>query len=169
MDSPITSPPSEKIEDVAKLFYARRTGPKRYVAKCPAHPDRSPSLSICAGRGGRVLVLCRAGCHTADVLAAAGLSIRDLFSGPPPSPAQQAIAERTREANYAARRHLRQIHHDGCDRLLALQKLVDTLAPRLMSMADSAEADALTAQWHEALEESRRLESILMRMEAAWL
>jgi hypothetical protein len=50
-----------------------------YVALCPAHADRRPSLSINRGEDGRILLHCWAGCPTSAVLAAAGLSWSDLF------------------------------------------------------------------------------------------
>ena len=31
------------------LLRGRRIGKDRYVARCPAHPDRTPSLSIWVG------------------------------------------------------------------------------------------------------------------------
>jgi hypothetical protein len=40
---------------------ARGTG--RWYAKCPAHDDKSPSLSIATGNDGRLLVKCFAGLH----------------------------------------------------------------------------------------------------------
>ena len=46
----------------ADLVQAQPTGAGRWKARCPAHNDRSPSLSIREGDDGRVLVLCRAGC-----------------------------------------------------------------------------------------------------------
>ena len=63
--------------DLAQRLNARRSG-AGWTARCPAHDDRSPSLSIRAGRDGRVLLRCWAGCDTAAVLAAAGLSWRDV-------------------------------------------------------------------------------------------
>lgn len=51
-----------------------------YLARCPAHEDHHPSLSIRAGRDGRVLVHCWAGCSTMEVLAALGLTWPDLFT-----------------------------------------------------------------------------------------
>lgn len=51
----------------------------RWMAKCPAHSDKSPSLSITAKDDGRVLIHCHAGCGAADVMAAVGLSLSDLF------------------------------------------------------------------------------------------
>ena len=49
-----------------------------YIARCPNHEDRSPSLVINPGNKGW-LVYCHAGCHIADVLAHAGLWVSDLF------------------------------------------------------------------------------------------
>jgi putative DNA primase/helicase len=38
------------------------------MARCPAHEDRVPSLSISSGRNGKVLVRCHAGCDQRDVI-----------------------------------------------------------------------------------------------------
>jgi 5S rRNA maturation endonuclease (ribonuclease M5) len=58
----------------------RYLGQSRAMAQCPAHHDRTPSLSITEQADGKVLVHCHAGCETEDVLAAIGLEKRDLFS-----------------------------------------------------------------------------------------
>ncbi len=50
-------------------------------ARCPAHDDRNPSLSVTRVND-RVLINCHNGCATADILAAIGLTIRDLFDRP---------------------------------------------------------------------------------------
>ena len=50
-----------------------------YSCRCPAHEDRSPSLSINLGDAGRVLLKCHAGCPFDAVLAALGLRAADLF------------------------------------------------------------------------------------------
>lgn len=62
-----------------KLERVKRTGPDRWQARCPAHEDKGPSLSIRELDDGRVLCHCFAGCQTADILAAVGLSFDDLF------------------------------------------------------------------------------------------
>lgn len=62
-----------------RLEGVRATGPDRWIAKCPAHEDRSPSLSIRETDDGTTLVKCFGGCGAADVVAAAGLELRDLF------------------------------------------------------------------------------------------
>ncbi|WP_291988216.1 hypothetical protein [Luteitalea sp.] len=54
-------------------------------ATCPAHDDRNPSLVITAD-GPNVLLHCFGGCPTARIVAALGLKLADLFSGPPPVP-----------------------------------------------------------------------------------
>jgi putative DNA primase/helicase len=55
-------------ESVAKALGGRRAG-ATWMARCPAHADRAPSLSISSGRDGKVLVRCHAGCDQRDVIA----------------------------------------------------------------------------------------------------
>jgi len=51
-----------------------------WMARCPAHDDRKPSLSISECEGG-ILVHCHAGCSQAEVIAA--LDARGLWPGAP--------------------------------------------------------------------------------------
>lgn len=64
-----------------RLDKVKAAGAGKWKACCPAHEDRDPSLSIREADDGKVLLHCWAGCLTADVLAAIGLTVRDLFSG----------------------------------------------------------------------------------------
>lgn len=64
---------------IDRLDGVRATGPGRWIAKCPAHEDRSPSLSVRELEDGTVLVKDFGGCGAADVVAAVGLELRDLF------------------------------------------------------------------------------------------
>ncbi len=62
----------------------------QWLALCPAHDDRSPSLSIAVGDDERVLLTCHAGCGLEDILDAIELKVVDLFPErdrpePPPS------------------------------------------------------------------------------------
>jgi hypothetical protein len=61
------------------LTGVKSTGHGRYLAKCPAHEDRSPSLSIRELDDGRILLHCFGGCGTDDVLGALGLTLSALF------------------------------------------------------------------------------------------
>lgn len=50
-----------------------------WTAQCPAHADKSPSLSIRETPDGRVLVHCFGGCEVHDVVGAVGMDLSDLF------------------------------------------------------------------------------------------
>ena len=69
---------------IDRLNFVRPAGPSRWVARCPAHQDRSPSLSIRELDDGRILVHDFGGCPTGAVLEALGLAMSDLFSEPLP-------------------------------------------------------------------------------------
>lgn len=81
---------------LSRVTGIRRTGGSTWLARCPAHEDRSPSLSIRETREGVTLVHCFAGCHTIDVLAAVGLDWADLYPREPDSatPRSRPWAER---------------------------------------------------------------------------
>jgi len=61
-----------------------------WVAKCPAHDDRNPSLSI-ARRDGRILLYCHAGCPVRAILSALGIQSKDLFD--PPRTQRRVVAK----------------------------------------------------------------------------
>ena len=56
-------------ETIAKALGGRKAG-GGWTARCPAHDDRTPSLSICEADDGKVLVRCHAGCDQERVIAA---------------------------------------------------------------------------------------------------
>jgi hypothetical protein len=58
-----------------------QTRPGQASAQCPAHDDHSPSLSITSVEG-QTLIYCHAGCDSSNVIAAVGLSMRDLYDNP---------------------------------------------------------------------------------------
>lgn len=62
------------------LDAVKRTGSGKWIAKCPGHDDRSPSLSIREADDGRILIRCWSGCSAADVMGGLGLSLADLFA-----------------------------------------------------------------------------------------
>ena len=55
-------------DSIARALQARRSG-SCWMAKCPAHDDKNPSLSI-REVDGKVLLHCHAGCRQRDVIAA---------------------------------------------------------------------------------------------------
>ncbi len=50
-----------------------------WCCRCPAHDDRNPSLTIDAGDDGGVVWKCHRGCDQEAVIAAVGLTFRDLM------------------------------------------------------------------------------------------
>ena len=72
--------PADRV--VPLLHGVRRTGNSEWVAKCPAHDDRSPSMAVRETDDGRLLMHCFAGCEIGSMLAALGLRVGDLFPAP---------------------------------------------------------------------------------------
>ncbi len=58
---------------IERLEHVRATGKNRWIARCPAHKDSSPSLVITQPDNERVLIHCHAGCSTGDILDSLGL------------------------------------------------------------------------------------------------
>lgn len=54
----------------------------RYTACCPAHNDRSPSLTIRETEDGTILMHCFSGCSIGEIANALAIDLSDLF---PPS------------------------------------------------------------------------------------
>lgn len=63
-----------------RLRKVKPNGDRSWLACCPAHDDRNPSLSVSVGDDGRVLLNCFAGCSSDAVRASLGLDWRDLHS-----------------------------------------------------------------------------------------
>lgn len=76
----------------------RRTA-RGFIAHCPAHEDRSASLSVSEGDDGRILIKDFSGCTPAEIVAAMGLKLSDLF------PENQTPASRARSRQV---KHLKQ-------------------------------------------------------------
>lgn len=76
----------------------------QWSAQCPAHEDRSPSLSIHRNPDGKVLMRCWASCTTEEVLSALGLEWCDLWedsdrdTGRLSGPSERSIAPHLRQA-----------------------------------------------------------------------
>ncbi len=64
---------------VNRLDHCRQIRDGEWIARCPAHNDKSPSLTIKEVGGGRTLLHCFAGCGALDVLTAIGLDWSALY------------------------------------------------------------------------------------------
>ena len=62
-----------------QLSKVRKNGEGKWMACCPAHDDKSPSLSVSEGADGHILIHCFAGCSPEEILFSVGLQMADLF------------------------------------------------------------------------------------------
>lgn len=80
------------IDEILSRFEGvEQKGPGQWMARCPAHGDRNPSLSITAKPDGKILMHCFTGCTVEEICQAAGLKLSDLMpERPKPAPAAGA-------------------------------------------------------------------------------
>lgn len=69
-----------------------------WIAQCPAHEDKSPSLSVSVGTENRILLKCHAGCTTAQICEALGVKLADLFEKQDPTSAKTSAKPASRLA-----------------------------------------------------------------------
>ena len=100
--SRLTANASSRPIDVllSRLDNVRQYG-KGYRCDCPNGHTSRGTLSLAEGNDGRVLLTCFAGCAAADVLAAVGLTLADLYPAPVRDMTPRGRARR-REAMQAA-------------------------------------------------------------------
>lgn len=77
--------------EVLSRLKASKTGDQQWEACCPAHEDRTASLCISRGDRHAVVMHCQAGCNTKDVLAAIGMTWKDLMPKISDDPASSKI------------------------------------------------------------------------------
>lgn len=68
---------------ISRLHRVKKTGGGRWLACCPAHDDRHPSMTIRELDDGTVLLHCFSGCGAQEILGAVGLDFSDLFPEKP--------------------------------------------------------------------------------------
>lgn len=71
------------IDRIRAVLTERGCNPKgsstKFEARCPAHEDRNPSLSVKLSTDGKVLLHCHAGCAFAEITDALGIAQADTF------------------------------------------------------------------------------------------
>ncbi len=105
-----TRSPRSAFDDIQDALQAngqsiRPRGSDAFMTSCPLHTDHSPSLSVTwrestqAGRSGAVLLHCFS-CQAAaaDIAAALGMRLADLFDNPVPPAGSRASAQQRRRA-----------------------------------------------------------------------
>jgi hypothetical protein len=64
---------------LSRLQKVRLRQPGQWSSCCPAHEDKSPSLSVRETPDGAVLLYCFAGCEVYAIVTALGMDISELF------------------------------------------------------------------------------------------
>jgi hypothetical protein len=128
---------------LSRLHGVRRTGAGRWIARCPAHDDRTPSLSIRELDDKRILLHCFGGCSVHDVLAAVGLDFDALFP-------ERPIGDRKPERHpFSAMDALRCLAFEGTVILLAAK---DASAGKALSAGDIERLAIAVGRVNAALE-----------------
>jgi hypothetical protein len=83
--------------ELAAALGGRRYGARQWQARCPAHDDHDPSLSITESREGMTLIHCFAGCEQGAVIDA--LKARGLWANGDASHDRFITPERFKAAN----------------------------------------------------------------------
>jgi hypothetical protein len=71
-------PPVYTTDELLDKFDKVRCNRKGWTSRCPAHDDKTPSLSISEGDRGW-LIKCWAGCDFEDIVDAAGVDLQRMF------------------------------------------------------------------------------------------
>ncbi len=118
---------------LSRLDRVRQYG-KGWSARCPAHEDRSASLSVAIGDDGRILVHDFAGCAIGDVLESVGLQLSDLFP--------QRLRDQSTEGRRALREAALQSRWRAALGVLAREGSIISIAAYAVLRRDLTDADA---------------------------
>jgi hypothetical protein len=113
---------------LARLAGVKARGPGRWIARCPAHKDCTPSLSIREEPDGRILIHDFGHCSVFAVLEAVDLKVADLF----PEPVRRNEHETTQERRLRQAAERQRLHtHAAADALKVIAR--EALIVRLVA------------------------------------
>ncbi|NOS79104.1 MAG: hypothetical protein HOP35_14280 [Nitrospira sp.] len=141
---------------LSRLEVVKDRGDGRYSARCPAHQDQDPSLSVRDGEKG-VLLHCWAGCDLSAIANKLGIEIKDLFHNSQPDPRQRREAIQRRAKERAAQRAVDKAKGRNTDLLKHAEYLVQSARGMTIDTWTSAQldkrlnclADAYAVLWGE--------------------
>jgi hypothetical protein len=143
----------------------------RWSACCPAHDDRSPSLSISEGDKG-LLLRCWAGCSVEEICTTLGLTVSDLFfdaglprsqrpAPRPPKLDRAALAWRYKLAALDRRLRAERIIQTGKQVIVAT--LTDEELDQAIGYMAQAYADVVRAELLEGVADTLRMRDFTER------
>ena len=135
-----------KTDDLLSRLEKVRGGNGRWMACCPAHDDRTPSLTI-AEVDDRVLIHCFGGCSPDAVVGAVGMSLSDLM------PEQQTTHEPVRKLRIPAPDVLRAMAFSAA--VVAIYA-ADMAQGKALTVEDKDKLFAIAGEFQEAIEYATR-------------
>ena len=136
----------QKLE--AKGCPAKQRG-SGWQSRCPAHEDKTPSLSITESADGKVLFHCHAGCQITEIMAAVGLTYNDIFLPDP----LRANNKQQKEYIY---------YNENSERLYRVVKYLDQDGNKTFR-----QQAAIGDSWAHTMGQTRRVLYYLPRVRAA--
>ncbi len=125
------------LESILSRLTKVRGRSGNWVACCPAHEDRSPSMTIRETPDGKILMHCFSGCSIGEIAGAIGVDLSDLF--PPTDDYDYNKPQRTHKQRFLASDLLRVIGFESTIVAIAANDLAkgralkDTDRERLMT------------------------------------
>lgn len=118
-----------------------------WIACCPAHDDRNPSMTIRETPDGVVLMRCHTGCSIEEIAGALGVDMSDLF---PPKPEPWKPAAKPLKARFLASDLLKAIHFETTIVALAAHEMaqgraLDAESMKRLHLAQERITEALNA------------------------
>lgn len=159
------------VEELLPRLDAVRRSSQGYMARCPAHQDNNPSLSIGEGTD-RILLHCFALCKNQDIVAALSLTMADLFFHKPTTQSHRPTAKPLRidRAALSSRfelaaleRRLRAERVNLAIRSISINDIPDNDLDRLVDAVGCAYADIERATLFEAVADDLRLKAFAQR------
>ena len=127
-------------EILSRLDGVRDCGNGGFIAKCPSHDDKSPSMTVKLD-GDRVLIHCFAGCEPTEIVHALGMHWTDFFEGSIPQ-------ERTKRHRWPASLLLTALAEDTRWMMYATHQMYrgETLKPEELKRLEQIHVRLLAAQ-----------------------
>jgi hypothetical protein len=112
------------VEAFGQLLDGARQTHRGWQARCPAHADKSPSLSFRASEDGRILLHCFAGCKTQEICDALHIPLRELFGLAGRDSAQIRLARAQRDQKKREREEVQRLEGVSADAKRKAERLL---------------------------------------------
>lgn len=131
---------------LARLDKVKHTGENKWLACCPGHDDKTPSLAV-KSVNEKILIHCFAGCDVSDIVQAVGLELADLM---PENPSYQKGSKPPKFNKYDL---FDKLAHESSILLLAINWLLNK---KTLSHADLLRVKQAESTMSDILREVRR-------------